>query len=142
MSELAASRKLIEAPSSSVILRAALSAATASSPEPWASATSVGEISGLSPAASPISAKLSMSKLSVTVKSPCGATSSPSWLSFSASVSSCVHGTLSGVTAAGAADPTPPTRVISVVPLNSLTSPATSTDAPIAGHAVFGRAGA
>src|SRR4051794_13662810 len=73
-------------PSSRVTIRAALSAATAWAWALPAGPASVGWCSGVVPLARVKEPKKLASKLSDTVKSPAGAISSPSWVSFWASV--------------------------------------------------------
>ncbi len=121
------------APSSRVTARAALSAATPATSPVWASSTSVGWISGVSPAARPISAKLFMLNVLVTVKPPVGATSSLSWSSRSASVAGKAADERDrvGVRLGALMSTTPPDPgVISVSPPNSVTTPVTSTKSP------------
>src|SRR6478735_5021991 len=124
---LAALRKLVDAPSSSVTARAALSATTAAYSAEPGRAASVGCTSGLSPAARPISPYWLAEYTSVTVNAPCGASSIPSRLSRWAAVpgSPTVAGT--GAVTVDASSFVTPVAVISVRPLNSLTAPVTLT---------------
>ncbi len=98
----------------------------------WASATSVGAISGVVSAARPISAKVLVVKVLVTVNGPAGASSSPSCASRAASVvGSSVARAVGAVADSGRTVTSLAASVsISVVPANSFTGPVTSTWSP------------
>ena len=131
--ELAALRKFVDAPSSSVTRRAALSAATAAACAVPGRATSVVCSNGVVPVARPTSPYWFVEKVLETVRSPVGWKSIDSSASRSASVAGQAPET--GVTAAAASSSfvrsVAAATEISVRPLNSLTAPVTWTCSPI-----------